>query len=88
MHDGGSPPDLVMLMSAGCNDMGGILMNETISKAAGASHGQELPPKRMVELIRAEGRVPRQRTCTYEDAPEGQKQKSFQAADLAPLVMR
>lgn len=73
---------------AGCNDMGGILMNETISKAAGAAHGQELSPERMVALIRAEGRVPRQRTCTYEDAPEGQKQKSFQAAELAPLVMQ
>ena len=34
-------------------------MNESISRAAGAEHGQELPPERMEEPIRAAGRVPR-----------------------------
>jgi FO synthase len=46
-------------LRAGCNDLGGTLMNESISRAAGASHGQEMPPERMEEAIRAAGRAPR-----------------------------
>src|SRR5207244_4747081 len=45
-------------LAAGCNDLGGTLMNESISRAAGASHGQELPPEAMEELIRFCGRTP------------------------------
>jgi len=41
-------------------------MNENISRAAGASHGQELTPDAMVELIESIGRVPRRRTTLYE----------------------
>ena len=40
-------------------------MNESISRAAGAAHGQEMPPERMEEAIRAIGRTPRQRTTLY-----------------------
>ena len=47
------------LLDAGVNDLGGTLMNESISRAAGASHGQECPPERMEEVIRAAGREPR-----------------------------
>ena len=43
-------------------------MNESISRAAGAAWGQEMPPERMEELIRANGRIPRQRTTLYGDA--------------------
>ncbi|KAK9855445.1 hypothetical protein WJX84_009597 [Apatococcus fuscideae] len=81
------PERAIQLMNVGCNDMGGSIMNETISKAAGASHGQELPPERMEALIKAAGRRPQQRTCTYEHPPSGQREKSFMAAPLAPLVM-
>jgi FO synthase len=56
-------------LRAGCNDLGGTLMNESISRAAGAAHGQELTPERMDEAIRAAGRVPRLRTTFYDDAP-------------------
>lgn len=56
-------------LAAGANDLGGTLMNESISRAAGASHGQELPPADMDALIRAAGRQPRQRTTLYADAP-------------------
>src|SRR5581483_3189316 len=48
-------------LRAGVNDLGGTLMNESISRAAGAEHGQELPPEAMEALIRSAGRVPRQR---------------------------
>ncbi|HSB95059.1 MAG TPA: 5-amino-6-(D-ribitylamino)uracil--L-tyrosine 4-hydroxyphenyl transferase CofH, partial [Spongiibacteraceae bacterium] len=52
-------------LAAGANDVGGTLMNESITRAAGAEHGQELPPERMDELIRRCGREPRQRTTLY-----------------------
>ena len=53
------------LLHAGVNDLGGTLMNESISRAAGASHGQECPPERMEQVIRAAGREPVQRTTLY-----------------------
>jgi FO synthase len=53
------------ILQSGANDLGGTLMNESISRAAGASHGQEVPPELMRETIRAIGRVPAQRTTTY-----------------------
>ena len=52
-------------LQAGANDLGGTLMNESISRAAGAAHGQEMPPERMEEAIRAIGRTARQRTTLY-----------------------
>jgi FO synthase len=53
------------LLSAGCNDLGGTLMDENISRAAGASHGQLATPEDFQRVIRAAGRVPVQRTTTY-----------------------
>ena len=54
------------LLQAGCNDLGGTLMNETISRAAGASHGQEVDGERFEELILSLGRIPRRRNTLYE----------------------
>ncbi|MGH2694175.1 MAG: 5-amino-6-(D-ribitylamino)uracil--L-tyrosine 4-hydroxyphenyl transferase CofH, partial [Actinomycetota bacterium] len=54
-----------LALQAGCNDLGGTLMDENISRAAGASHGQELTPDEMERLIRSIGRTPRQRTTLY-----------------------
>jgi FO synthase len=70
-------------LRAGANDLGGTLMNESISRAAGASHGQELPPEAMEAAIRAAGRTPRQRTTLYGDAPAAQRAASFGAPPLA-----
>jgi FO synthase len=70
-------------LAAGVNDLGGTLMNESISRSAGAAFGQEMPPERMEELIRSAGRVPRQRTTLYGDAPEERVRASFGAAPLA-----
>jgi len=58
------------LLHAGCNDMGGTLMNESITRAAGATFGQEIDAKEMRRLINAAGRIPRQRTTVYGVAPE------------------
>ncbi len=65
------------------NDLGGTLMNESISRAAGSEWGQELPPEAMEELIRSAGRVPRQRTTTYGTPAAEQVRRSFGAAPLA-----
>jgi FO synthase len=54
-------------LDAGVNDLGGTLMNESISRAAGAAHGQELGPEAMEALIRSAGRQPRERTTLYAD---------------------
>ncbi len=55
-------------LQAGANDMGGTLMNESISRAAGAAHGQEFGVDKMETLIRAIGRDPQQRTTLYAQA--------------------
>jgi FO synthase len=70
-------------LRAGVNDLGGTLMNESISRSAGAEHGQEFPPEAMEDLIRSAGRIPRQRTTLYGDVPEDRRQASFAAAPLA-----
>src|SRR5437870_535491 len=80
------PSGVAAALRAGVNDLGGTLMNESISRAAGAQHGQEMPPERMEELIRASGRIPRQRTTLYGDAPEERRRSSFGAPPLAEPV--
>jgi FO synthase len=73
-------------LDAGCNDLGGTLMNESISRAAGASFGQEMPPEAMEALIRSLGRTPRLRTTLYGDAPAERRAASFGAAPLAEPI--
>jgi FO synthase len=64
-------------LSAGVNDLGGTLMDESISRSAGASHGQEMTPQRMEEIIRTSGRLPRQRNTLYGNAPDALRERSF-----------
>jgi len=73
-------------LAAGANDMGGTLMNESITRAAGAVHGQEMPPESMEALIRSLGRTPRQRTTLYGDASNERKAASFGAPPLIEPV--
>jgi FO synthase len=70
-------------LAAGANDLGGTLMNESISRAAGTQHGQELPPARMEGLIRAAGRVPLQRTTLYGNVTAERGAAATSAAPLA-----
>jgi FO synthase len=53
------------LLAAGCNDLGGTLMDENISRASGASHGQLATPEELEAAIRTMGRVPYRRTTLY-----------------------
>ncbi|HEU4448475.1 MAG TPA: 5-amino-6-(D-ribitylamino)uracil--L-tyrosine 4-hydroxyphenyl transferase CofH, partial [Gaiellaceae bacterium] len=73
-------------LRAGANDLGGTLMNESISRAAGAAHGQEMPPERMEAAIRALGRAPRQRTTLYGAVDPERARLSFGAPPLAEPV--
>jgi len=77
------PEGVRQALAAGVNDLGGTLMNESISRAAGSEWGQELPPEQMEALIRSAGRVPRQRTTIYGTPPEEQVRRSFGAEPLA-----
>lgn len=54
-----------LLLAAGVNDFGGTLINESISTAAGAQHGQLMRPKEIRQLIRSAGRIPVERSTTY-----------------------
>ncbi len=78
----------VACLDAGANDVGGTLMNESISRAAGASHGQELRPEAIEAMLEGIGRTPRQRTTLYADAPDAQKRRAASPADLEDVVNR
>ncbi len=54
------------LLEAGCNDLGGTLMGEVITRSAGAAHGQEVTPEEFRAVILEAGRVPARRSTTYE----------------------
>ncbi|CUH66897.1 FO synthase [Thalassovita autumnalis] len=73
------------MLNRGVNDLGGTLMNESISRSAGSDHGQEITAKELVQMIRSAGRVPARRNTVYgirdvyiDHDPE----------DIAPLVER
>ena len=80
------PDGAALCLNAGANDLGGTLMNESISRAAGTQHGQEFPPEAMEALIRSIGRVPLQRDTLYREAPEERRAASYHAPELLPVV--
>jgi len=73
-------------LNAGANDVGGTLMNESITRAAGAAHGQEFPPAQLEELIRGAGREPWQRSTLYVPVDAERRHAAFAAAPLLELV--
>ena len=80
------PEGAAACLNAGANDLGGTLMNESISRAAGTEHGQEFPPEAMEALIRSIGRMPEQRTTLYGLVPSERRAASLNAPALAPVV--
>ena len=81
------PAGAAICLQSGANDLGGTLMNESISRAAGTQHGQEFPPAAMEQLIRSIGREPRQRDTLYRPVPDERRAVSFAAGELAPIVL-
>ena len=82
------PDGMRLALAAGANDVGGTLMNESITRAAGAGFGQEMPPERLESIIREAGRRPRQRTTRYSDAPAERCDAAFGAPALSEPVYR
>jgi len=80
------PAGAAICLKSGANDLGGTLMNESISRAAGTQHGQEFPPHDMEALIRSIGREPMQRDTLYRQVAEERRAASMIAAELAPIV--
>jgi FO synthase len=77
---------VIACLNAGCNDLGGTLMNESITRAAGAGHGQETSPQRMIEMIEGAHRVPAQRNTVYGEAPRERIDTGLIAGELEDIV--
>jgi FO synthase len=75
-----------LCLGAGANDLGGTLMNESISRAAGTQHGQEMPPAAMTEIAASLGRVAEQRDTLYRPVPRERVAAAHGAAPLAAIV--
>jgi FO synthase len=67
------------MLNAGCNDLGGTLMDENISRAAGANHGQKMSEDSFSALVSPLGRTLEQRTTTYGRVPGGNELISSRA---------
>ena len=74
-------------LRAGANDLGGTLMNESISRAAGTEHGQEFPPADIEDLITRAGRIPLQRTTLYAAAAQDRRAVAHNAPALTDIVL-
>ena len=80
------PEGVRACLNAGVNDLGGTLMNESITRAAGSSHGQEWTPAVMKAQIEGAGRQPVMRTTLYNKASEERCRSAFAASDILPVV--
>ncbi|MCU1601030.1 MAG: Radical domain protein [Frankiales bacterium] len=69
------------VLAGGVNDLGGTLMEETISRMAGSEHGSRKSVLELEAMVSNAGRTPRQRTTGYGTVPE----ERLRAARRAPL---
>ncbi len=79
------PEGAAAALRAGANDLGGVLMNESITRAAGARHGQEMSPAELDGLVRGLGREPRQRTTLYGTPPPERRAAARCAGPIAAV---
>ena len=77
---------VIAALAAGANDLGGTLRDESISRAAGALHGQEWSPEQMERIIRKAGRIPAQRTTLYRMAGANRVEVGRHASPLRPKL--
>ena len=73
-------------LNAGCNDLGGTLMNESISRAAGTQHGQETSSDEMRRIIRTLNRNPRQRATAYGSVSKEREAAGLKADELTEII--
>ena len=81
----GGPEKAQELLSMGVNDLGGTLMNESISRAAGAKNGQEITAKEIVDIIRDVSLIPARRNTVYEIKEIFDKHNPI---EIEPLIER
>jgi FO synthase len=74
-------------LAAGANDLGGSLMNESITRAAGSQHGQEMTPVRLEHLIAEAGLEPWQRSTLYKPVAEERRAAARNAPGLTEMVL-
>jgi 7,8-didemethyl-8-hydroxy-5-deazariboflavin synthase CofH subunit len=83
-----------MCLQSGANDFGGTLINERISRMAGATTGQYIPPEEFERLILDMGRIPAERTTLYDIRYDGQRHydasrpktmREFEPVEVAPV---
>jgi FO synthase len=82
------PEGAAACLNAGANDLGGTLMNESITRSAGARHGQEANPDALAAIARSVGRQVRQRTTLYAPASRERLAAARDAAPLLPVAER
>ena len=80
------PQAVEMALRAGVNDLGGTLMNESISRAAGSEFGQELPAPEMARFAARVGRPIRQRTTLYGEVAENDRSGNRNFPPLQPSI--
>ena len=73
-------------LNSGCNDLGGTLMNESISRAAGTEHGQETSSEEMRRIIRTLNRNPRQRSTAYGSVTAERERAGLNAGELEEII--
>lgn len=73
------------MLQSGCNDLGGTLMEETISRMAGSENGSAKTPTELEAIAASLGRPVRQRTTLYGEPPAGQVERSRQVRNYLDL---
>lgn len=79
------PEQARYMLDRGVNDLGGTLMNESISRSAGSNHGQEITAHEIVQIIRSAGKIPVRRDTVYNVR---EIYRDHDPEPLAPLVER
>ena len=77
---------VVACLRSGANDLGGTLMNESITRAAGAEHGEEYSVEKMIRLIDLAGRQARQRSTDYQGVTQERMHAARHAKPLTDVI--
>ena len=80
------PDQCQAVLAGGVDDLGGTLMEETISRMAGSTFGSRRSVEELEEMVRAAGRVPRQRTTTYGEVSAERWQAARRPSQELPVL--
>jgi FO synthase len=72
------------MLNGGADDLGGTLMEETISRMAGSAHGSSRTVAELEDLVLAIGRTPRERTTTYGKPLDRAQSAASSTGRIAP----